>query len=93
MKNKAIRFTAKWCGPCKTYAPIWDKVTKNNPEWEFQVIDVDEAEGEEKRLVFDEFKIMSIPTTIILKDEKEVYRKVGVLTEENLEEVLKTTYK
>lgn len=83
MKNKAIRFTAKWCGPCKRYEPIWKSVAETKDNWEFQVVDVDEDPS-----LPSEYKIMSIPTTIILRNGEEVGRKLGLLTKNELDNFL-----
>ncbi len=80
--TQAIRFHAGWCGPCRAYAPIWNKVVNENtePEVEFLEVDVDkDVSG-----LAAEYKIMSLPTTVIVKEGKIVAKKTGGLSENEL---------
>lgn len=81
--KKAIRFTAKWCGPCKAYAPIFDKVLEETSEWESVVIDVDENSEMAK-----EYNVRSIPMTILEVDGNIVNKKTGLVKENDLSELL-----
>ena len=81
--KKAIRFTASWCMPCRTYAKYWDKVAETRNDWEFQVIDVDvDSEAAEK------YNIRSIPTTVLIKDEEVVAKHVSVMMDKEINEKL-----
>lgn len=80
--TKVIRFHAEWCGPCKAYAPTWNRVVTENtePGVEFLEIDVDkDVSG-----LAVEHKIMSIPTTVVIKEGKIVAKKTGNLSENEL---------
>ncbi|MBU1132758.1 thioredoxin [Patescibacteria group bacterium] len=81
---KLIDFYADWCGPCKVMGPIFEELEK---EYEgkvaFEKVDV-EAEQD----VASKFGIMSIPTFVILKDEKETDRKTGAMPKEMVKEWL-----
>ena len=81
--KKAIRFTAKWCGPCKAYAPIFDKVLEETSEWESVVIDVDENSEMAK-----EYNVRSIPMTILEVDGNIVNKKTGLVKETDLSDLL-----
>jgi thioredoxin 1 len=81
--KKAIRFTAKWCGPCKAYAPIFDKVLEETSEWESVVIDVDENSEMAK-----EYNVRSIPMTILEVDGNIVNKKTGLVKETDLSNLL-----
>lgn len=73
-----IDFYADWCGPCKIMEPIFDELAKEYAEKvEFKRIDV-EAEQE----ISAKFSVQSIPTFVLLKDDKEVDRKVGAMPKE-----------
>jgi len=75
-----IDFFAEWCGTCKIMKPIFDEVEKDyEGKVEFKKVDV-EAEG----ALAAKFGVMSIPTFVILKDEKEVDRKMGAMPKETL---------
>jgi len=79
---EVIRFHATWCGPCRAYAPTWKKVVTENVVVgvEFQEVDVDKDLSGKAA----EYKIMSLPTTVIIKEGKVVARKIGGLSEDEL---------
>ncbi len=72
-----LDFYADWCGPCHAMEPVFEKVM---PEFSGKIslekVDVDSDQAKAQS-----FGIMSIPTMIIVKDGKEVDRKVGMLAE------------
>ena len=81
---KILKFYADWCGPCKTYAPIFDKVMKeSNVEYEDINVDKDTAGLAAK------YKAMSIPTTVFLHKDGTVTKEVGILSEDKLKELIK----
>ena len=70
---KIIKFSASWCGPCRTLAPIMNEVKSENPDIVFEDIDVDtQAEQTVK------YNISAVPTVIVLKDGSEVHRFSGM---------------
>ena len=83
MTKKAIRFTAPWCGPCKAYAPMFENVSKEVTDWEFETIDIDKNPE-----LATEYSIRSIPTTVFLVDEHIVAKVMGVLQPKSLMEKL-----
>lgn len=77
---KAIKFYAEWCGPCKTYNTVWDKVESElKEEVEFINVNVDK----DNTGLAAQYKVRSIPFTVIVKEGVET-KKVGLLTEEEL---------
>jgi thioredoxin 1 len=77
-----LDFYADWCGPCKVMAPIFEELEKNyKNNVEFKRVDV-EAEGQ----LASQYGIMSIPTFVLVKEGKEIDRKIGAVPKE----VLKT---
>lgn len=81
--KRVIRFTAEWCGPCKSYAPIFDEVAKELTDVEFLVIDVDsDTTG-----AAAEYQVRSIPLTVII-DESDVTKHVGLLSKEELKKLI-----
>ena len=64
-------FSATWCGPCKQFKPIMQELSDEGYDIEF-------IDGDENKEVAIEYKIRSIPTTVIEKDGKEINRLVGV---------------
>jgi len=81
---KAIKFYADWCGPCKTYDKVWNKVKKEVTEGvDFVNVNVDK----DTTGLAAQYKIRSIPYTVILKEEEET-KKIGILTESELKELI-----
>jgi thiol-disulfide isomerase/thioredoxin len=79
MSKKVIRFTADWCGPCKMYAPIFERVKALVEGWEFEAINVDEDAD-----LAAKYQIRNIPATIIKINDEVVDRFIGVITEDQL---------
>lgn len=67
-----IKFFADWCGPCRLYAPAFERVAAQNPELNFHAVDIDEDPT-----MKENFGVLSVPTTIILKDGEELGRMPG----------------
>ena len=83
MTKKAIRFTAPWCGPCKAYSPMFERVSNEITDWEFETIDIDQ-----NPTIAQEFGIRGIPTTAFMVDDKMVGKVTGVLQPSQLKERL-----
>ena len=79
---QVIRFHAEWCGPCRAYAPTWNKVVNENVEAEVEFLEVDVDKDLSGKAA--EYKIMSLPTTIVVKEGKIVAKKTGGLSENEL---------
>ena len=68
-----VDFYADWCGPCKMLAPIVEEVANETTTVKVGKVNVDE-EPELAR----QFRVMSIPTLVLIKDGKVVKTSVGV---------------
>ena len=75
---------AEWCGPCKMLSPIIDEVAKENTEYSFYKLNVDNCEK-----VTREYMVMSIPTLLIFEDGKLKEKLVGFRSKEELEDILR----
>ena len=79
-----LDFWAAWCGPCRAYGPVYEKVSEEFPDVVFGKIDT-EAQPELGRL----FNIRSIPTTVAFKQEIGVFMQPGALPENALRDLVK----
>ena len=79
-----VKFWASWCGPCKRYAPIFEKFAEENPDIKCFSVD---AEAEQK--ICEEYNIISIPVTLVFKGGELQKQMSGILTEEKLSELVK----
>ena len=74
-----IDLWATWCGPCRMIAPVLDEIEREMPDVKFCKINVDE-EPELTRL----FKVESIPTVALVKNNTFVDFSVGLVPKEKL---------
>ncbi len=84
-KPVLVDFSAEWCGPCKQLAPILEQLKSRVGETAKIIkIDVDR-----NRSVADQFQIRSVPTLILFKEGKSVWRQSGVQPVHVLEKLIK----
>jgi len=87
MSKEVIKLSATWCGPCKQYAPTFDKLTPamEAAGWTVSVLDIDDKEGKQ---VASSFGVRGVPCTIVLTDDKEPVVHSGVMFEAQLSALL-----
>jgi len=78
-----LDFWAEWCGPCRTFGPIYEQVSENHPDIMFGKIDTEAEQG-----LAAQFRIMSIPTLMILRDKVVLFAQPGVIPGEGLEDLI-----
>ncbi|MDO8498471.1 MAG: thioredoxin [bacterium] len=78
--TKLLDFWASWCNPCQMMKPVIEELKKElDGKLEIEEINVDENSAEAAK-----YGVMSIPTYVVLKDGKEVGRKVGMTAKAEL---------
>jgi thioredoxin 1 len=78
-----IDFWADWCGPCKRFAPVYEKVSEGNPDVVFAKVDT-EAEPELAAM----YGVRSIPTLVAYRDGIPVHSQAGALPQPVLEDLI-----
>ena len=78
-----LDFWAEWCGPCKAYGPVYERVSEDFPDVVFAKIDT-EAEPQ----LAQAFNVRSIPTTIAFKEGIGVFIQPGALPEDALRDLV-----
>src|SRR5712671_2003110 len=79
-----IDWWAPWCGPCRAFAPAYEKVAEANPDVTFGKVNTDEEQE-----LAAAFNIRSIPTLMIFRDKVLLFAQPGALPQNVLEEIVK----
>ncbi len=78
-----VDYWAPWCGPCRGFAPVFERVAEANPDVVFAKVDTD-AEQE----IAAHFQIRSIPTLMVFRDQIIVFSQPGALPQGAFEQVV-----
>lgn len=79
-----VDFWASWCGPCKMLSPIVDEIAKTATDFKVGKVNVDEQMD-----IAREFSIAAIPTLLVFQNGKVINKSVGLLTKDEVLDLLK----
>lgn len=71
-----VDFWAPWCGPCRSFAPVYEKVSADHEDIVFAKVNTEDEQG-----LGANFQIRSIPTLMIFRDQIIIYKEAGALPE------------
>ena len=78
-----IDFWAPWCGPCKGFAPVYEKAAETHTDVVFAKVNTDEQQE-----LAGSFGIRSIPTLIVFREKVILFQQAGALPGQALEQVI-----
>ncbi|HPE81589.1 MAG TPA: thioredoxin [Gammaproteobacteria bacterium] len=79
-----VDFWAPWCGPCRSFAPTYEKVSGDHPDVVFAKVNT-----EDEQEIAGHFQIRSIPTLMIFRDKIIIFSEAGALPESAFRELVK----
>ena len=86
MSKKVIKFFADWCGPCKVYAPAFEKVKEELQSDEITFLEIN-VENDPDNLA-GEYGVRGIPHTVVVEEGVDTKFRSGRLGEEELKEFI-----
>ena len=82
-----VDFWAPWCGPCLMATPVLEELAEHYKD-NLHIFKLNVDENQQTAI---QFSVMSIPTTILFKDGKEIGRQVGFAGKNAFEDLIKKT--
>ena len=79
-----LDFYADWCGPCRMLGPVIDEIAAENPNIKVGKVNVDENMD-----LASQFKVVSIPLLVVIKNGEVVNKSLGVSPKEDILAMLK----
>lgn len=78
-----VDYWAPWCGPCRSFAPTYEKISEEFPDVVFAKVNT-----EDEQEIAAQFSIRSIPTLMIFRDQVIIYSEAGALPEASFKELV-----
>lgn len=84
-KPVLVDFHAEWCGPCKMMAPEMKRFAESNKDVRVLKVDIDK-----NRATAEQFNIQGVPTLILFKKGKILWRQSGAMNAQQLSAIVKS---
>lgn len=78
-----VDYWASWCGPCRSFAPTYEKVSEEHEDIVFAKVNTEEEEE-----IASHFQIRSIPTLMIFREKVIIFSQAGAMPESGLRELI-----
>jgi thioredoxin 1 len=78
-----VDYWAPWCGPCRSFAPIYEKVSQDHADIIFAKVNT-----EDEQQLAAHFQIRSIPTLMIFRDQIIIFSQAGALPESSFRDLI-----
>ena len=78
-----VDYWAPWCGPCRGFAPVFERVAEANPDVVFAKVNTDDEQE-----IAQHFQIRSIPTLMVFREQIIVFSQPGALPQNALEQIV-----
>jgi len=78
-----VDFWAPWCGPCRNFAPVFDKASEEHEDITFAKVNT-----EEHQELAGTLGIRSIPTPMVFREQVLLYSQAGALSSGQLDELI-----
>ncbi len=87
--NHLVDFYAEWCGPCKMMGPVLEEIEESVKD----KTDIIKVNIDNFNELADQYKVMSIPTLLFIKDGKVIKEEVGYRDNDTLVGIINDTFK
>ncbi|MCK9531225.1 MAG: thioredoxin [Gammaproteobacteria bacterium] len=78
-----VDFWAPWCGPCRSFAPVYEDMSEKHPDVVFAKVNT-----EEQQELAGHFQIRSIPTLMLFREQVILYSQPGALPGNQLDDLI-----